>query len=93
MSHLRVKTTYETMGSYGSTDVKTLYCHHNLSSDYVTFYDEKGDIESMAFEDWSSGKDKWDAMQKLWSPYTDNTFQQLKDGVEHYFTAPWETKS
>lgn len=42
MSHIRVKTKYNTEGSYGSIDEVTIYAHHNLSCDYVDFYDEDG---------------------------------------------------
>ncbi len=92
MSHIRVKTTYEQMGSYGSTDIKTLYCHHNLSCDCVTFYNEDGSVADMFFEEWSSGKDKWNAMKRLWTPFKKENNRELEDGVEYYFTAPWEIK-
>ena len=44
MSHERIKTTYNTEGAYGSTEKHTLFVHHNHCSDYVTFYDEQGDV-------------------------------------------------
>lgn len=90
MSHLRVKTTYESEGGYGSTETHTLYCHHNLSCDFTTFYTEDGEVASMSFGEWSSGKDLWDAMIKLYSPFKDEWGGELKDGVEYYFVAPWE---
>lgn len=43
MSSYTVKTTYNTEGDYGSTEKHTLYANHNNSSDYVTFFDEKGE--------------------------------------------------
>ena len=92
MSHLRVKTTYLEMGDYGSDVVKTLYCHHNLSADCTTFYEEDGSVAGMSFEDWCSGKNKWDAMQKLWSPFENVENRVLKEGVEYYFNATWENK-
>ncbi len=84
MSGIRVKTTYEVMGMYGSTDTETLYCYHNMSCDCVTFYNSKGDVQDMAFHEWSSGKDLWDAMQRLWFPFKDKWNGELLDGVEYY---------
>ena len=43
MSHLRLKTKYYVEGTYGTTEERILYAHHNLTSDYVTYYDEDGD--------------------------------------------------
>ena len=90
MSHTKVKTTYSVMGSYGSTEKKELYCHHNHSCDCTTFYNKDGSVTSMAFEDWESGNDLWDAMQRLWSPFKDEWNGELLDGVEYYYTSPWE---
>jgi hypothetical protein len=90
MSHVKVKTTWEEMASYGGTTIRTLYCHHNQSADTVTYYDEKGGVECMDFESWSTGKDKWDAMQRLWYPFKDEWLGELKDGVEYWFTEPWK---
>ena len=93
MSHTRVKTTYEVEGAYASTDTKELYCHHNHSCDCVTFFDDKGDVESMAFQSWSScDNDLWDAMNRLWFPFKDEWYGELKDGVEYYHVPPWENK-
>lgn len=92
MSHLRVKTTYVEPGAWGSSETKTLYCHHNLSCDVVVFYNEDGNVASMAFEEWERGKDLWDAMNKLWFPFEDEWGGKLKEGVEYYFTAPWEER-
>lgn len=93
MSHIRVKTTYSVQGSYGSTETRTLYCHHNLSSDTATFYEEDGSVATMDFEDWVAGDDKWDAMFRLWVPFKDVDTRELKDKVEYYFTPPWEEKT
>jgi len=92
MSHTRVKTTYEVMGAYGSTEIETLYCHHNHSNDTMCFYDKNGDISDMYFEEWSSGKDKWDAMIKLSFPFKDKWHGELLDGVEYYYNELGETK-
>ena len=92
MSKTRVKTTYEEMGAYGSTDTKTLYCFHNHSNDTVTFYEQDGGVADMCFEEWSKGKDKWDAMQLLWSPFVKDWYGELKEGVEYWYKAPWEEK-
>ena len=90
MSKTRVKTTYESEGAYGSTETHELYCLHNHSSDYVTFYDENGEVESMFFGQWSTGNDLWDAMQRLWFPFKDEWHGELKDGVEYYAYVPNE---
>jgi hypothetical protein len=44
MSHVRIKTKYKEEGTYGSTEEHTIYADHNNCCDYVTFYDEKGEI-------------------------------------------------
>jgi len=90
MSATGVKTTYEEMGDYGASETKTLYCKHHQGSDTVTFYNEDGSVADMAFQEWSSGKDKWDAMQKLWMPFKDEWEGELIDGVERYYVPPWE---
>jgi len=92
MSHTKVKTTYEAEGAYASTEVRILYCHHNHSCDYVTFYDEWGNVQSMCFGSWSSGNDLWDAMNRLWFPFKDEWYGELLDGVEYYHGEPWEGK-
>jgi hypothetical protein len=90
MSHTKVKTTYEEQGSYGSTEKRELYCHHNHSCDHMTFYTEDGEVALMSFGEWSSGKDLWDAMITLAFPFKDKWGGELKDGVEYYTVAPWE---
>ncbi len=90
MSHLRVKTSYKQEGIYGSTEVKFLYCDHNNTCNCVTFYDEDGHIPSMSFCEWVPGNDLWDAMNRLWYPFKDDWFGDLKDGVEYYYKGPWE---
>jgi hypothetical protein len=93
MGHLRVKTTYGVEGSYGSTEKVELYCHHNMSSDCITYYDSDGEVTSMAFQSWSKGNDLWDAMQRLWHPFKGEWGKELKDGVEYYSIPPWESTS
>jgi hypothetical protein len=88
-----VKTTYEQAGSYGGTEVRTLYCHHNHGCDIVDFYEENGEIADMVFESWSIGKDKWDAMKKLWSPFVSDWGGKLLDGVEYYTELPKKQES
>ena len=72
------------MGDYGSTDTEELYCHHNHSCDVVSFHDSKGRVMDMSFMSWSTDKDKWDAMQKLWFPFKDKWGEELLEGVEYY---------
>jgi hypothetical protein len=83
MSHTRVKTTYSVQGAYASTETEVLYCHHNHSCDTVVFYDKDGDIQTMFFNDWETGNDLWDAMNRLWFPFKDKWGGDLKDGVEY----------
>lgn len=74
------------MGDYGSTEVQTLYCEHNHSTDFTTFYNSDGSIADMQFQDWSiNGKDKIDAFNKLIFPFKgDWGTSELQDGVEFY---------
>jgi hypothetical protein len=84
MSSTKVKTTYEEMGSHGSSKVRTLYCNHHSGSDTFTYYDEDGDVMGMAFQEWSRGKDLWDAMKRLYYPFKEKWHGELLDGVEYY---------
>lgn len=92
MSHTRVKTTYSIEGAYGSTDTVELYCHHNHSADYTAFYDKEGSPVQMIFNEWKSGDDLYDAMERLMWPFNGNVWGEggLKDKVEFYGVAPWE---
>ena len=92
MSHTRVKTTYSVQGAYASTETVELYCHHNHTCDSITFYYVDGDIALMFFEEWVIGDGLWDAMERLIYPFKDEWGGELKDKVEYYHTAPWETK-
>ena len=77
MSHIRVKTTYNTEGSYGSIEQHTLYAHHNLSCDYVTFYDSDGSF-IMTVPDTIDGN-ILDAINRL---YNIGSTSKLEEGVE-----------
>ena len=44
----------------------------------------------MAFCEWSTGKDLWDAMVRLWSPFKDKWHGELKEGVEYAMASEWE---
>lgn len=90
MSHTRVKTTYSVEGAYGSTETEELYCDHNHSCDCTTFYDKNGNVQPMAFQDWETGNNLFDAMQRLWFPFKNEWGKELKDKVEYYFKPPWE---
>lgn len=92
MSHTRVKTTYSVQGAFGSTETMELYCHHNHSSDTTVFYWKDGAVVNMVFEDWDSGNDLWDAMNRLWFPFESEWNGKLKENVEYYGVAPWEEK-
>lgn len=75
MSHLRVKTTYNESGNYGSTKVKTLYAHHNLSGDVISFYDETGEC-ILVVEDIIENN-LLDAINRIYFPHTlDRTLEE-----------------
>ena len=78
MSHYRLKTNYNTEGHYGSTENNTLYAHHNLTCDIVTFYDEDGEF-IMAVPDTLDGN-ILEAINKLYAPFDND---KLVDGVEY----------
>ena len=79
MSHYRLKTKYNTEGSYGSIDEYTVYAHHNLSCDYVTFYDSDGTF-IMTIPD-TIDNNLLDAINRLYSPF-ENKGQDLAEGIE-----------
>jgi len=89
MSHTKVKTTYSVQGDYRNTELISLYCDHNHSFDFTTFYWEDGRVVDMAFQEWESGNDLWDAMNRLWFPFKSEWGKELKDGVEYYGKEPW----
>lgn len=78
MSHYRLKTKFNTEGAYGSVEEHTVYAHHNLSCDYITFYDEKGDF-IMTVPD-TLDNNLLDAINRLYAPWKDN---KLVEDVEH----------
>lgn len=94
MSHLYLKTSFEQQAdAWGGTEILDMYVDHNFTSDFTTFYNSDGSVVQMIFQDWSSGKDKWDAVLKLAQPFTGEWQNSpLKEGVE-YSRLPWETKS
>lgn len=86
MSHTRVKCKYSVEGPYGSSEEHWLYCHHNNTSDMVTFYDEDGSVADMMFSD-SYDHDvpsKREAMEKLFFPYDAIGGFTLQDGIEYW---------
>jgi len=81
MSHLYLKSKYSTEGSYGSTEEKVIYCHHNNNSDYVIFYDEDGEILLIVCD--TIKNNILDVINKLYSPIDDSGDKQaLKEGIE-----------
>lgn len=79
MSHYKLKTKYNTDGAYGVNEEKTIYAHHNLCNDYVTFYDENGGF-IMAIPD-TIDNNILDAINRLYLPFKDIN-QNFVDGVE-----------
>ena len=78
MSHYRVKTTFNTEGAYGSTETHTLFAHHNLSCDIVSFYSENGEF-IFAVED-TIDNNLLDAINRLYAPFEKNNV--LSNGIE-----------
>ena len=81
MSHYRLKTTFNTEGSYGSTEKNTLYAHHNLGCDYVTFYDQDGSF-IMTVPD-TMDNNLLDAINRLYAPFDNANGPVLREGVEY----------
>lgn len=79
MSHYRLKIKYNTEGNYGSVDEKTLYAHHNLSCDYVTFFDEAGEV-IMIVPNTLDGN-LLDAINKIYHPFKKDN--ELDDDIEY----------
>jgi len=84
MSHTKVKTQYATQAEFGSTEYIMLYCHHNHSTDFTTFYDADGHHQMMLFNEWETGNDLYDAMERLWYPFVKDWGKKLKDKVEFW---------
>ena len=81
MSHYRLKTKYNEEGAYGSTEEHTLYAHHNLSCDYVTFFDEKGNV-IMSIPD-TLDNNLLDAINRIYNPFSDvKEDKKYADGIE-----------
>lgn len=78
MSHLRLKTKYYVEGAYGTTEERILYAHHNLTSDYVTYYDEDGEYLFTIPNTISCNM--LDAINLLYNPTTLNG--EYVDGIE-----------
>ena len=78
MSHYRLKTKYNTEGAYGSTEENEVFAHHNLSCDYVTFYDENGDF-IMTVPD-TMDNNLLDAINRVYAPF--NKDNKFVEGVE-----------
>ena len=86
MSRTQVKTTYNVEGPYGSTEVVELFCRHNHSTDFTTFYWKEKDkyvIANLVIQDWD-GPTMWEAMTMLMYPFKGVWHKELKDGVEYW---------
>ncbi len=67
MSHYRFKTTYQTQGSFGSTETHILYANHNECADIITFYYEDGEI-LFTVED-TMQNNLFEAIERLYMPF------------------------
>jgi len=83
MSHTRVKTTYNVEGPHGSTEVVQIFCHHNHSTDFTTFYWEDGEVVNLIVQEWD-GPTLLDAIDLLTRPFKDGWGGELKEGVEYW---------
>lgn len=83
MSHYRLKTTYNTEGPFGSVETKSIFAHHNLGCDTVTFYDHDGEF-IMTVPDTIDGN-ILDAINRLYFPFklTEMNDTELMEGIEH----------
>lgn len=81
MAKTRVKTTYECIGPYGSTETHTVHCEHNLSTDIVTFYDDNGEVFLVIDE--STSNNLWKALCRLIYPYKFEWGGELNELVEY----------
>lgn len=79
MSHVRVKTEYNTEGPHGSVEKKTLYAHHNLSNDYVTYYDDNGEW-LITIPD-TINDNVLDAIMRLYTPKVRSDGDELRQKV------------
>lgn len=53
MSHSYRKIKYETQGNYGSTEYRHLYIDYNVTSDFVTIFDDFG-RQLICFDEWGT---------------------------------------
>lgn len=87
MSHIRVKTKYQTEGAYGSIEERVLYADHNNSCDIVTFYDQDGNW-LLSVED-TMDNNLLDAINRLYAPYKGTgTDYKLSKDIEYYQELP-----
>lgn len=80
MSHYKLKTKYNTEGGYGTVEEKTVFAHHNLGCDIVTFYDHDGEY-IMSVPD-TIDNNILDAINELYYPFTGSR-GELGEGIEH----------
>jgi len=80
MSHIRVKTTYNVEGSYGSVEKRILYADHNNSCDVVNYYTENGEF-LFSVED-TMDNNLLDAINRLFAPNKSNS-RELSLDVEY----------
>ena len=86
MSHLFLKTEYNSEGSYGSTEKHKLYAHHNNTCDVVSIYDEDGKC-IISFDD-TQVNSILDAINRLCSALEND---KLVDGVENISIKEWQS--
>lgn len=80
MSGYIVKTTYNVEGTYGQTEVKTLYCKHYNGCDQVCYYDEQGGC--LFCVDDTLDNNMFDAIIKLYSPQKQHS-AELEAGISY----------
>lgn len=79
MSHIRVKTTFQVEDGRGGFERHTLFVHHNLSCDIVSYFNEDGQF-LFSVEDTTSDN-LLDAINATYAPQEkDGT---LSSGIEY----------
>lgn len=84
MSHYYFKTKYNTEGDYGSINEEYLYSDHNTSNDYVTFYDQRGNIVLVVPD--TLDNNILDAINRAYAPFKPELIKdgnKYADGVEN----------
>ena len=81
MSHVKIKTKYNTEGNYGIIEEEILYCDHNNCSDHVTFYYSDG-TPILTVPD-TLDNNILDAINRLYFYYNDKSENGLNKNIDY----------